>query len=147
MRGQLLALSVDVKDTSELPPVAPTRSRARELYLRSLPPFPFCLALENLSASAQYFVQRFLKVSRRAREVGTDLRDILLIALLDFVAEELLERTLFQSFCVLSRIIGNHVRYERSRQSLCPETRIARKERIDWSTSARSGLANDVWRR
>ena len=43
--------------------------------------------LEDSLARAEHFVQRFLKVIGSACEVGSDLRDILLVALLYFVAK------------------------------------------------------------
>jgi hypothetical protein len=56
VRGQLLPLTVDVKDTSALQPAAPMRWQAREPSLRSL--LPLCVAfLENFSAGAKNFVQ------------------------------------------------------------------------------------------
>ncbi len=58
--------------------------RARDLALQQCLPFP---ALKDSLARAEDFVQRFLKVIGRAREIGADLRDVLLIALLYLVAK------------------------------------------------------------
>lgn len=43
--------------------------------------------LEDSLARAEHFVQRFLKVIGRAREVRSDLCNVLLVALLYFVAK------------------------------------------------------------
>lgn len=43
--------------------------------------------LEDSLSGAENFVQRLLKVRSRAREIGADLRHVLLVALLDLFAE------------------------------------------------------------
>ena len=43
--------------------------------------------LKDSFASAENLVQRFLKVIARAREIGANLRDVFLVALLYFVAK------------------------------------------------------------
>ena len=45
------------------------------------------LVLKDSLARAEDFIQRFLKVIGRAREIGADLRDIFLVALFYFVAK------------------------------------------------------------
>lgn len=87
--------------------------------------------LEDFLAGAEYFVQRFLKMCRRAREVCSNLRYVLFVALFDLIAEEFLERSFLESFSVLRRIISNHVRNEGARQTLGAETRITSEKRID----------------
>ena len=92
---------------------------------------PFLFLLEDLLAGTKNFVQRLLKVCRRAGKVCSDLGNILIVALLDLVLEELLERSFLEALGVLSRIIRHHVRYECASESLCAQSRIASEERVD----------------
>ena len=57
--------------------------------------------LEHLAPSCEHVVQRFLEVHGRLGELAAHLFDILLVALLDLVAEQLLQRSALQAFIAL----------------------------------------------
>src|SRR5688572_13951460 len=138
--GQRCALRLDVKDTSALQRDAPRHPRAYGLSLRSIPPCFFLeLWLEDFLAGAEHFVQRLLKMRRRAREICSHLRNVLFIALLYLFAKELLERSLLQPFRMLRRIVCDHVRNERASETLRAKAGIPREEGIDRTPLTRRG--------
>ncbi len=76
--------------------------------------------LEKLFSACENVVQRILKMRRGPGKVASNLVDILLVALLDLVAEQSLESPVAQSLGVASRVVGDNVRHERACKTLCP---------------------------
>src|SRR6185436_417194 len=72
-----------------------------------------------------------LEVRRRLGEFTSDLVDVFLVALLDFLAEYLLQRPVAESFLALLRQVRDHVRHERAREPLGLRVRIVREKRIE----------------
>ena len=66
-------------------------------------------ALEQPLTAGENLVQRFLKMLRGFREVLAHLLHVLLVTLLYFITEELLQRAGTQPFFPLVRVIHNHV--------------------------------------
>jgi len=66
-------------------------------------------ALEHLPPCRQHVVQRFLEMNRRLGKLATDLLHVFLIALLDLVAEQLLERTALEALIPFGGIVSHHV--------------------------------------
>lgn len=96
--------------------------------------------LEKLLAACENVVQRILKVRGRSSEVTSDLIDIFLVALLDLVAEQGLERSIAQTLCMTRWMIRYDIGDKRARKPFCPQRRIARQERIDRSALPRIRL-------
>ena len=86
---------------------------------------------EYFLATCEQIVQGILEVRRRLGELASDLRDVLLIALLNLILEELLQGAITQTFLSLLRKVRNQIGDERSREALCFRVRIVREERID----------------
>src|SRR5688500_5326753 len=87
--------------------------------------------LEELLPAGENFIERILKVRRRLGELLPHLIDVLLVALLDLLAKELLERPIAQPFLPLLRKVGDDVRYQRARQALRLDVRVVRQEGVD----------------
>lgn len=68
-----------------------------------------------LAAAGKYFVQRILEVRGRLRQLGADLRLVVIVALLDLVAESVLERPGSPGLGVLVRIVGDYIRHKGAR--------------------------------
>jgi hypothetical protein len=70
-------------------------------------------------------------VRRTLGELAAHLLDVFLVALLDLLAEELLERSIAQPFLALLREVGDDVRDERTRETLGLRVGIVREDWID----------------
>ena len=75
--------------------------------------------LEQFFAARENVVQRILKVRGGPGEVTSNLIDIFLVALLDLVPEQRLERPVAQSLRMPSGMIGNDVRHQCASKTLC----------------------------
>ena len=84
-----------------------------------------------LLATREQIVQGILKVRRGLRELASDLHDILLVALLNFILEELLQRAIAQTLLPLLRKVRDQIGHEGSRESPRFRVRIIREEWID----------------
>jgi len=93
--------------------------------------------LEDSLSGAEHFVQRLLKMRRRARELRAYLHNILIVALLDLLTKQLLQRPVLKTFGVLGGIVRHHVRNERASEAFGAKAGIAREERVDRSALAR----------
>src|SRR5215218_8190913 len=71
---------------------------------------------EDAPSAGQHVVQRVLEVRRRIGELLPDLLDVFLVALLDLLAKELLERAGAEPFLALLRMVGDDVGDEGTRQ-------------------------------
>ncbi len=71
---------------------------------------------------------------RRACKVTSYLIDVLLVALLDLVAEQRLERPIAKSLGVTRRMVRDDIRHQRACESFGAQGRVASEERIDWAT-------------
>ena len=80
---------------------------------------PFARPLKDFLPCTEHFVECFLKVGGALRELLSYLCNILFEALLDLLAEELLERAVAKPFGVLRGMVGDYVGDESARQSLC----------------------------
>src|SRR5690242_21828936 len=87
-------------------------------------------SLEDLLPAREHVVQCVLEVRRRLGEFLSDLLYVLLVALLDFLAKELLQCPGTHSFVALLRVVRDHVRDESARQPLRLLIRIICQERI-----------------
>jgi hypothetical protein len=92
--------------------------------------------LKDFLAGTQHFVQCFLEVGGALGQLLSYLRNILFEALLDFLAEELLQSSVAKPFCVLRRMVGNNVGDESAREPLCPLIGVLREERIERTSGA-----------
>lgn len=69
--------------------------------------------LKELLTRRQNLVQRFLKVGRRFGKLATDLIHIFLIALLDLLAKQVLERPIAKSFGAAVGKVRDEIGHER----------------------------------
>jgi hypothetical protein len=76
---------------------------------------PFIRPLKDFLAGTEHFVECFLKVGGALRELLPYLCNILLEALLDLLAEELLECAVAKPFSVLRGMVGDDIGDERAR--------------------------------
>src|SRR6185503_13441273 len=86
--------------------------------------------LERLLTAGENVVERLLKVRRRLRELASDLRDVLLVALLYFLLEELLQRSVADALVALLRKIGDEIGHESARQPLRFRVGVVGEKRI-----------------
>jgi hypothetical protein len=71
-------------------------------------------------------------------ELLSDLKHVLVVALLYLFLEELLERAIAQPFFALLREVGHEIRDERTSEPLRLGVRIIREKRIDrWTRRSR----------
>jgi hypothetical protein len=79
---------------------------------------PFVRPLKDFLAGTEHFVECFLKVGGALRELLSYLCNILFEALLDLLAEKLLERSIAEPFSVLRGMVGDYVGDESSGKPL-----------------------------
>src|SRR5687768_14015298 len=130
--SRLVSMSKIPPHFSEAFRSARDRSTTLSISFRHQKPIP----LEDFFAGAEHFIERLLEMKRRAREVSADLRHVLVVALLYLLPEELLECSLLQAFRMLRRIVCDHVGYERPRQALRAQARVAGEKGIDRASGA-----------
>lgn len=87
--------------------------------------------LEDLAPAGQHVVQRFLEVRGRFSEVPAHLLHVLLVALLDLVAEHLLQGATLDSLFAFCGMISDHVGHQRARESARLLVRVIREKRVD----------------
>jgi hypothetical protein len=71
---------------------------------------------EEATAAGENLVERVLEVRCRLGDVAPDLLDVLFVALLDFLAEQLTECTVSQPFVAFLRMVRHEVGNERPSQ-------------------------------
>src|SRR6266542_1247679 len=86
--------------------------------------------LEDLVAAREDLVQGLGPERRAARELGTDLVDVILPALLDLVLEELRQRMVAQPLLALLRMVHDQVRHERPGEPPRLLLRVLHHERV-----------------
>ena len=91
--------------------------------------------LEELLAAGEHLVESILKVRGCLGELLPHLIDVLLVALLDLLTKQLLERAVAQTFFPLLRKVCNDVGHERARESLGLDVRIVGEKRVDRTSS------------
>lgn len=87
--------------------------------------------LKHLLPASEQIVERILEVWCRLRELTPHLRNVFLVALLDFILEELFERSIAETVLPLLRKVRDQVGHQRARKTLRLRVRIVREERID----------------
>ena len=84
------------------------------------------MRLKYFLSTGKEIVQRFLKMRRRLRKFTPNLQNILLVALLNLILEELLQCAVPQTVLPLLREIRDQIRHQRARESLRLCVRIVR---------------------
>jgi hypothetical protein len=92
---------------------------------------PFIRPLKDFLSRTEHFVQRFLKVRGALRELLSHLCNILFEALLDLLAEELLQSPVAKAFGMLRGMVGDNVGDKSAREPLRPLVRVLREKGIE----------------
>lgn len=113
--------------------VVPQRSHPLA-FRHLLDPAP--VSFEDFLTVRQDVVQSIGEMRRRFRELASNLIDELLIALLDFFAEQIFQRSLPYPLLLLLWKIGDEVGDQGPREAAGLRVRVIGEERIDWSRAA-----------
>ena len=121
-------------DTSRPAPVADgSRGVACDCFQDSAATAP----LEELLSPREHVVQGVLEVRRAFCELAADLLDVLLVALLDLIAEERLQCPIAKPLFPLLRKVRDDVGDEGARESLCLDVGIVGEKRVDRASRRR----------
>src|SRR5690348_1878571 len=98
---------------------------------------------EDPFAAREHVVQRILKMRGALGELASHLVDVFLVALLDFLAKELAQRAVAQTFAVFVGEVRDDVGDQCARESLGLDVGVVGEEGIDRRTRAWSGGSLD----